>query len=229
MGETAFTNWAQAQIMKDWLSLLPGSPGLSSGPNGRDKGGVIPLGASISGEPPSPTGDNTATLTVGVNRTISGPAQSGWPNGTGFTHYKWRLDGTNAWSFETPINTPITLNFLQPGVHFVEVIGKHDSAIYQDDSAYGIDAVITRSKSWTIQSQPPLQITSFEKAGSTFTLHFTAQAGQTYTVQSKVHLEDLNWTKVQDVPAQGSTGDVPVTDNSAGGTTKFYRIVTPAQ
>ncbi|HUR44530.1 MAG TPA: hypothetical protein VMZ27_01545 [Candidatus Saccharimonadales bacterium] len=229
LSETAFTNWAQAQIIKDWLSLLSNSPGIGTGPNGRDMGGVIPLGASISGEPSSPTTQGGATLTVGMNRIITGPAQLGWPNGTGFTHYKWRLDGTNTWSLETGINTPISLNNLQPGTHFVDVIGKHDSGIYQDDPAYGTDAVITRSKSWTVQGQIPLQISAYSKSGNTFTLHFTAQAGQTYSVLSKLNLTDPTWSKVQDVPAQPSTGDIAVPDNAAGGATKFYRLVTPAQ
>jgi hypothetical protein len=228
LSETVFTNWAQAQILKDWLSLQPSSPGIGTGPNGQDQGGVIPLGASISGAPTSPTVESNATLTVGVNQLISGPAQSGWPNGSGFTHYKWRLDGTNSWSPEKAIATPITLNNLQPGAHFVEVVGKHDSGIYQDDSAYGADATVTRSKTWTVQGQVPLRITAYDKTGSTLTLHFTAQAGQTYSVQSKVNLDDPNWSTVQNVPAHASAGDFPVTDNAANGTTKFYRIVSPA-
>jgi hypothetical protein len=35
---TNFTNWASAQIMRDWFTLLPGSPGIGNGPNGGDKG-----------------------------------------------------------------------------------------------------------------------------------------------------------------------------------------------
>src|SRR5204863_4767808 len=122
----------------------------------------------------------------------------GFPLGSGYTHYKWRLD-SGAWSAETPIATPITLSSLADGLHRVDVVGKNDAGMYQDDPILGPDAVVT-SKSWTVQTQIPLRITSFNKAGSTFTLHFTAQVGQTYTVQSKVHLEDPGWTKVQDVP-----------------------------
>src|SRR5262249_2445538 len=59
---TTFPSWAQAQVMWDWFSLRPGSPALGTGPNGRDKGAAIPIGASISGEPVGPTPDNTATL-----------------------------------------------------------------------------------------------------------------------------------------------------------------------
>src|SRR4029079_9386025 len=51
LSETSFTSWEQAQVMWTWFSLKPGSPATGTGPNGRDKGGVIPFGASIFGEP----------------------------------------------------------------------------------------------------------------------------------------------------------------------------------
>jgi hypothetical protein len=149
LAETAFTTWEQAQVMWDWFSLLPGSPALGTGPNGRDQGGVIPLGASISGEPVGTTRQTTATLTVGVNRTGSAIPTSGFPNGSGFTHYKWRLD-SGLWSVETPITAPITLSGLADGPHYVEVAGKLDSAFYQDDAAYGLDAVVTLSRTWIV-------------------------------------------------------------------------------
>jgi hypothetical protein len=55
VSETHFTTWSQAQVMRDWFSLLPGSPALGTGPNERDQGGLNPLGASISGHPSAPT------------------------------------------------------------------------------------------------------------------------------------------------------------------------------
>ncbi len=149
ISETTFTNWAQAQIMWDWFSLQTNSPGKGTGPNGRDKGGVIPYGASISGEPVGTTSQSNATLTVGTRRTITGPSATGWPNGLGFTHYQWRLDG-GAWSAETPTTTPITLANLAGGAHHVDVIGKNDAGFYQDDAALGTNAVITVSRTWTV-------------------------------------------------------------------------------
>jgi hypothetical protein len=151
LSETVFTNWAEAQIVRDWLSLLPGSPALGTGPNGHDKGGVIPLGASISVEPSGTTSQTTATLTVEVNRTGNGIPAADWPNGSGYTHYKWRLDG-GPWSAETPLATPITLSRILSGPHSVEVVGKRDSGFYQDDPAFGVDAVITRSRTWTVNA-----------------------------------------------------------------------------
>ena len=37
VSETYFTNWQAAQVMRDWFSLLPGSPARGTGPNGRTK------------------------------------------------------------------------------------------------------------------------------------------------------------------------------------------------
>src|SRR5439155_17438312 len=116
LAETYFTSWDEAQVLRDWFSLRPGSPAHGAGPNGRDQGGVIPIGASISGEPLGTNNQTTATLTVGVVRTGSGIPANGFPNGSGYTHYKWRLD-SGAWSGETPISTPITLTGLANGQH----------------------------------------------------------------------------------------------------------------
>ena len=146
---TNFTNWASAQIMKDWLSLLPGSPGLGTGPNGRDKGGVIPMGVSLSGEPISTPSRTNATLLVGLNRTGNGIPTAGWPSGSGFTHYKWRLDDGD-WSPETPLATPISLVALADGPHHLEVIGKNDAGYYQNDPWLEADATITTSRTWTV-------------------------------------------------------------------------------
>jgi len=149
MAETAFTSWAAAQIMREWLSLQPTSPAKAAGPNGTDKGGVVPLGVSISGEPVGTTNQTSATLTIGVNRTAGIPA--GWPNGSGYTHYRWRLDG-GAWSGEIPLSTPLTLTGLGIGAHSVDVIGKNDAGFYQNDPAFGSDAVITHSRRWIVNS-----------------------------------------------------------------------------
>jgi hypothetical protein len=151
LAETYFTNWLQAQVMRDWFSLLPGSPAKASGPNGRDKGAGTPIGASISGEPPATNNLTTASLKAGIVRTGSGIPVSGWPNGSGYTHYKWRLDN-GAWSAETPIATPINLSGLANGPHHVDITGKRDSGFYQDDPGFGPDALVTTSKTWTVNT-----------------------------------------------------------------------------
>ncbi len=151
---TNFTTWASAQVLRDWFSLRGDSVARGTGPNGRDKGGVIPIGASISGEPFGITSHNSATLLVGINRTGNAIPVSSWANGSGFTHYKWRLDG-GAWSAETPAATPISLINLANGPHYVEVTGKRDAGLYQDDTAYGPDALVTVSRTWTVNATVP--------------------------------------------------------------------------
>ncbi len=146
---TNFTSWAAAQVVRAWFSLQPGSPAVGNGPNRRDQGGEIALGASIAGEPLAVTSQNGAMLTVGVNRSGGGIPAAGFPSGSGFTHYKWRLDG-GSWSGETPLATPITLAGLANGAHYVEVTGKNDAGLYQDDAVLGVDAAPTRSRTWTV-------------------------------------------------------------------------------
>ncbi len=230
LSETTFTNWAQAQILRDWFSLLPGSPGLGTGPNGRDKGGVIPIGASISGEPSGTTTHSNATLIVGLNRTGDGIPAAGWPNGSGYVAYKWRLD-SNAWSGETPITTPILLTRLANGPHHVDVSGLRDSGLSQDDPLLQEDALVTQSHTWTVQTTSPLRIDSATRVGNVVTLIFTAEAGKTYSVLFRDVLDPAHpWVKLTDVPAQGTTGAINVMDsNASASATRFYELVTPAR
>jgi hypothetical protein len=64
------------------FQLRPGSPAIGAGPNGRDMGAAVSLGASISGEPIAVTRSTSVTLDVG------GPDIYG---------YMYRLDG-GQWS-----------------------------------------------------------------------------------------------------------------------------------
>ncbi len=48
VSETIFTTFESAQVMRDWFSLLPGSPAIGTGPNGSDQGGVRHFGVSVS-------------------------------------------------------------------------------------------------------------------------------------------------------------------------------------
>jgi hypothetical protein len=151
LAETQFTTWQQAQVMWSWFGLLPGSPARGTGPNGTDMGAVIPSGASIAGVPRGVTSAASATLTVGTLRTGSGIPAAGFPSGSGYTHYKWRLDD-GAWSAETPIATPITLGSLPNGPHHVDVTGKRDSGEYQDAAELGTNALLTTTRTWTVNT-----------------------------------------------------------------------------
>jgi hypothetical protein len=138
-----------AQIRQKF-GLQPGSPARGTGPNGTDKGGVRPLGVSISGAPSGTTASTSATLTIGT-RMVGNGISSGvgaWQNGSGWTHYKWSLDG-GAFSAETPITTPIAITGLGNGTHTVAVAGKNDAGFYQNDLLFGGDAIPT-VVSWNI-------------------------------------------------------------------------------
>lgn len=152
LSETVFTNWAQAQVMREWFRPQAGSRAKGSGPNGRDMGGVIPFGASISGEPVGTTSVNSATLTVGPLAKDLGVPVAGFPSGSGFTHYRWKLDD-GEFSAETPASTPITLTGLTDGPHFVTVIGKNDAQRYQNDVELGSTASVTQSRTWIVDSR----------------------------------------------------------------------------
>ena len=222
LAETHFTSWEEAQILWDWFSLLPGSPALGTGPNGQDKGGVIPRGASISGEPNGSTSQTTATLTVGLNRTGYAISTIGWPNGSGYTHYKWRLD-SGPWSAETPIASHISITGLAEGSHYVEVTGKQDSGLYQDDPLFAEDALITRSPTWLVFSSPILSIA--RSGPDAVLLQFTAEANTGYTIEYRDSLSLGTWQALVHLDPIPSKHSVIYTDPFLPGTMmRFYRL-----
>ncbi|MGE5294708.1 MAG: lamin tail domain-containing protein [Solirubrobacterales bacterium] len=150
VSESQFTTWEQAQVMREWLSPQPGSPA-RGGSNGIDMGGVVPLGATIAGEPNGVTAQTVANLVVGVDCTGHGIPSGGFPLGSGFTHYRWRLD-SGAWSEETPIALPIEITGLAQGLHCVEVVAKNDAGYYQNDPALSEGAGTTVSRTWTVDA-----------------------------------------------------------------------------
>lgn len=151
---TNFQSWAEAQVLRDWFSLRAGSPAIGAGANQRDQGGVVPLGASVAGEPLALTASTSATLTIGTLRTGNGIPTAGFPNGSGYTHYKWRLNDGN-WSAETPLTTAIMLSGLTNGDYTVAVTGKRDSGLYQDAADFGASALVTTSRTWTVNTALP--------------------------------------------------------------------------
>lgn len=146
---TNFASWADAQVMREWLRLQPGSPAVGAGPLGRDLGGVGPLGATVGGEPPARTALSNATIVVGHNRSGFGIPAAGFPLGAGYTHYRYQLDG-GPWSAEFDLATPLLLADLPHGPHVVEVSGRRDSGAYQDDPMYGPAAATSTSRTWIV-------------------------------------------------------------------------------
>ena len=138
-----------AQIRQQF-GLDPRSPARGTGPNGADKGGIRPVGVSLSGAPTGTTNATGATLTVGTLLTGAGlpTGAAQFPNGSGWTHYRWRLDG-GTWSVDTPIATPLSLTGLAPGSHTLEVAGRNDAGTYQDSPDLGSNARVS-SATWIV-------------------------------------------------------------------------------
>ena len=74
-----------------------------------------------------------------------------------------------------------------------------------------------------------LKIDAVMVVGSQPAIQFNAVAGKTYTVLYRDDLSNGTWLKLQNVPAQVSDGLVTIPDSTFGGTTRFYRVVTPTQ
>lgn len=225
VSETVFTNWTQAQIMRDWFSLLSNSPAIAAGPNRRDMGSVIPRGTSISGEPASVTTKTNATLIVGFNLSGNGIPTSGWPAGSGYTHYRWRLDG-GSWSAETPIATPVSLTNLTTGPHYVEVSGKLDSALFQDDPLLSELAATTLSRTWRVIVLPEIEAVSLTSSNAV-QIQFTAQANAGYRIEYRESISTGAWQTLVVLDPIGSIHPVTFTDPiQAGALARFYRLVT---
>jgi hypothetical protein len=167
-----------AQQIRKQFGLETRSPARATGPNGADRGGVRPIGVSLGGAPSGTTNTTSANITVGTLMTGSSiPAGAGqFPNGSGWTHYKWRLD-SGAWSAETPIATPIALTGLTNGAHTLDVVGKNDAGTYQDSPDLGTSARIS-SATWRVDTSyvPPAPATTIRinevLASNTTTLSF---------------------------------------------------------
>lgn len=221
--ETWFTNWAQAQIMKEWFKPGPGSPALGAAVDGSDIGAVIPFGVRLSGAPNGTVDTTSATVSVGVNRTGFSIPQSDWPAGSGYTHYRWRLGGDGSWSPETPISQPIVLTNLSPGRQRLEVVGRNDGGLYQDDPVLGLNATITIAE-WTVQTAP--QFSSVIPADGRIVLQFKTLANQPCSLQfSDLADPASTWQTLTNIPPQAVAADIMFADPMTSGS-RFYRVIS---
>ncbi len=131
------SNAITAENIRASFQLGAGSPARNRGPNGVDIGAAVPVGVSISGEPPPTTYRTSATLFVD-GPGYKNPAEISAPN-----VYKFRVND-GAWGGPIPIEQPIQLTNLANGVYTVFVIGQNDAGVWQSDP--------TPSKSWTVDT-----------------------------------------------------------------------------
>ncbi|HEX6866575.1 MAG TPA: lamin tail domain-containing protein, partial [Caulobacteraceae bacterium] len=117
--------------VRDAFRLRAGSPALGAGPNGLDMGAVVPAGASVSGEPDSPTPSRSALLRLG---------------GPGITAYRYRTN-QGPWSAEQPIGTPLVLlNLVDGQTYTVSVAGRNWAGAWQDTNSPAV------SRPWSINT-----------------------------------------------------------------------------
>jgi hypothetical protein len=128
------TNTVTWQTITNDFALRPGSPAIGTGPNGLDMGGLVPPGASIAGEPASPTPKHAATLTVG---------------GPGVTHFRYRINKGSYATNEYAVATPILLSNLVNGSYSVRVIGRNSAGAWQVTNAE------TLSRTWLVNTNDP--------------------------------------------------------------------------
>jgi hypothetical protein len=98
-------------------------------------------------------------------------------------------------------------------------------------SANGILATtpVPASSFVPLAERPNITASVYDRAAGSFTLTWTAQAGQTYTVHKRSSLVAGSWTPVvTGYPSGGATGGtVTFTDTAAGGSASFYQISAP--
>jgi hypothetical protein len=72
-------------------------------------------------------------------------------------------------------------------------------------------------------ASPPL-IKGLDRQGSSFGIHFTAEAPYRYTVEYTESLGVGNWSELGQVAAVSQTFEAVVTDSTTSGAARFYRI-----
>jgi hypothetical protein len=99
--------------------------------------------------------------------------------------------------------------------------------LFQDDSLFGEDAVITSSRTWTVSTFLRIDRISLV-ASNSVRIEFTALANTGYTIQYRDSLTTGAWQPLVHLDPVASDHAVMYTDPIPPGTaTRFYRIATP--
>lgn len=223
LAQTRFATWEEAQAIKDWFTLTASSPSVGVGPNGSDAGFGHKFGVTLRRVPSAPVNPRKADFSVGPHWASPKAPSDGWPVGAGYTHYRWRLDG-GGWSSETAISNLISLNALADGKHRLEVIGRLDSGLYQNDPRFYDDGSITTVE-WTVGDAPRFTRIAMMQPGLV-ELAFEASGGITYALQFSDSLEVGSWQTLVSIPSEPSAHAVVKTDLfNPNIPVRFYRIL----
>ena len=200
--------------------------------------GNDPINWRASPNGPSPGIDNIANsapvLSAGSDQTLmsaslpiavllAGTAtDDGRPNPPGKLTISWsQVSGPGQASFSNPSQASTTVTLPAFGDYVFRLTGS-DGALQAND-----DVTISLSG----QSPVPFPIESADIVPGNppvLRLRFTAEAGQSYTVQVCSSLASGAWSKLTDVPAQGSPYTAEITDPiPPSAASRFYRVVTP--
>lgn len=216
--EANFTTWSEAQVLREWLTPGPNSPAMGKG--------ALSIGASIHGDPRPVPQDPSARIGIGFNLSGAPFPAAGWPSGVGYSHYKWRLN-SGEWSAETPIAELIEIPSQPAGTHLLEVSGKRDSGLYQDDPRFGEDAVVS-GLSWTVEGSQEVSLAVSAVGNGRIGITFLARPNVTYVLHRKFAIDaagawDAPENYVMTAPAVGAETALTL-EVAAEQAKAFYRV-----
>lgn len=150
MEQSHFKNWASAQASWTWTAPTAASPAKNA-VAGRDLGASVPTGILISPPVQNPSSPSDVSFAFDPVVAIPSPTASAYPDGAGYTHYRWRLD-EGPWSPLVPATHQLVLRGLGDGAHRLSVIGRRDSASLQDDEDFSSTSEPTVSTEWNVST-----------------------------------------------------------------------------
>jgi hypothetical protein len=165
------------------------------------------------------------TITLPAAAVLNGTAtDDGLPNPPGAVSVSWsKVSGPGTVTFSNADSASSTASFSVAGMYIVR-LSATDGALSTTS-----DVTIT-----VLDAQPPPaphveDISLVSGPTLAIRITFTANAGASYTIQYTDALSG-GWTKLSDIPAQGTTQSVTVSDTGvAQAARRYYRIVTPQQ
>ena len=164
------------------------------------------------------------TLTLPASASLSGAvSDDGLPIPPGLITFGWtKFSGPGTVTFANSTALQTIASFSTAGTYVLRLTTSDGASAVSDDLTVTVN-----------DSSEPLRIESVGWSGGTASvlqIHFTAVAGQSYTVQCRDALSTGGWLKLADVPSQDTTRAEDVPDPTVTSTvTRYYRIVSPQQ
>jgi hypothetical protein len=173
---------------------------------------------------PSANAGSDQTITLPASATLNGTvSDDGLPIPPGLLTFDWtKFSGPGTVTLANTNALQTTASFSTAGTYALRLTANDGALSVSDDLTVTVNSQVQ-----------PLRIESVAWTGGTSSvllIHFTAVAGQSYTVQCRDSLSTGSWLKLTDVPSQDFTRTVDVPDSTITNlATRYYRIVTPQQ